>query len=181
MAFDYGPSVALDWSVRAMHDSANRVNKIPELDPSSAFAAIGESVWWVIIASDSLRRADEAKYNRALELAPPNLPGTLQGLKSVRNRIGHEVELVDFIEPIASRPDPGDGRITAWAWRHVPPPSRRKGLQDWQYERELKYHQAYEAAVVDGGQGGNIVYTFGLATGFLDLLHQHRLDPAWPE
>jgi hypothetical protein len=178
--FNYGPGVALDWSMRAMHDAVTRVNKIPAADLPTGFAAIGEAVWWITIASDSLRRPDPDKYHRALELVTPNPSDTMLGLRSVRNRIGHEVELVDFIEPIASRPDPGDGRITAWVWRHVPLPSG-EGLTEGQYHSELKYHRAYETAVVDGGQGGNIVYTFGLVTGFLDLLYQHHLDPAWPE
>jgi hypothetical protein len=178
--FDYGPGVALDWSMRAMRDAVTRVNKIAAADLPSGFAAIGEAVWWITIASDSLRRTYPDKYHRAIGLVIPNPSDTILGLRSVRNRIGHEVELVDFIEPIASRPDPGDGRITAWVWRHVPPPSG-EGLTEGQHKSELKYHRAYETAVVDGGQGGNIVYTFGLVTGFLDLLYQHRLDPAWPE
>ena len=175
--FDYGPSIALDWSMRAMRDAVGRINKMPDLP--SAFAAIGEAVWWINIVRDSLKQADPAKYSHALELTTPNPSDTILGLRSVRNRIGHGVELVDFIEPIASRPDPGDGRITAWVWRYVPPPQERQTGN--QYKSELKYHQAYETAVVGGGQGSNIVYTFGLVTGFLDLLYQHRLDPAWPE
>jgi len=33
-----------------------------------------------------------------------------------------------------------------------------------------------ETAVVEGAQGGNIVYTLGLATGFFRLAHERRLD-----
>jgi succinyl-CoA synthetase beta subunit len=54
-------------------------------------------------------------------------------------------------------------------------------VTDRQYKAAVKAHQAYETAVVDGGQGGNIVYTFGLVTGTLDLVYQHQADPAWPE
>lgn len=64
-------------------------------------------------------------------------------------------------------------------WQHVAPPSK-EGVTAGQYKSALKFHRAYETAVVDGGQGGNIVYTFGLVTGFLDLAYQHRLDPSWP-
>jgi hypothetical protein len=177
---DYGPKTGLDWSLQAMHDATDRVNKVPASDLARAFAAIGEAVWWITIVSDSLRNRNPAKYKRALELSRPNPADTLLGLRSVRNCIGHEVDLVDFIQPIASRSDPGDGRITAWTWRHVRPPSS-EGVTDSLYKAAVKAHLAYETAVVDGGQGGNIVYTFGLVAGFLGLVHQHQADPDWPE
>lgn len=179
MANGYGPETALNWSIQAMHDATDRVNKISELDAARAFAAIGEAVWWITIVSDSLRHAHPTKYSRALELTTPNPADTILGLRSVRNRIGHQVDLVDYVKPIASRPDPGDGRITAWAWRHVPPPEQNQ-MTDGQHKWALRCHQAYEAAVVEGGQGGNIVYTFDLVQGFLDVFNEHRLDPDWP-
>src|SRR5260370_36412872 len=114
MPVDYGPRTALDWSMRAMHDATDRGNKIPASDLPRAFAAIGEAVWWITIVSDSLRRAHPAAYSRALELTTPSPADTMLGLRSVRNRIGHEVDLADFIHPIASRHEPGDGRNTAW-------------------------------------------------------------------
>ncbi len=102
---DYGPSAALDWSMLAMHEATDRVNKIPASDLSRAFAAIGEAVWWITIVSDTLRHADTAKYNYALELTTPNPTDTILGLRSVRNRIGHEVDLVDlsFTGPMKQR------------------------------------------------------------------------------
>ncbi len=171
----YGPDTALDWSIQAMNDATDRVNKIAASDSPRAFAAIGEAVWWITIVDDSLRNNHRAAYDRAVELTTPSPAGTILGLRSVRNRVGHEVDLVDFIHPFASRPDQGDGRITAWAWNHVPPPTRGQRT-DRQYQWALKCHEAYETAVVEGGQGGNIVYTFGLATGFLHVAHQRRLD-----
>lgn len=91
----------------AMEAATDRVNKIAASDLPRAFAAISEAVWWITIVSDSLRKADRAAYDRASELTTPNPVDTMRGLRSVRNRIGHGVDLVDFIEPIASRPDPG--------------------------------------------------------------------------
>ncbi len=72
--------------------------------------------------------------------------------------ICHEVEVVDFISNIGSRLDRGDGRISAWSWQPVPPPRRRAS-------GDIAGHKAYESALA----GQNIVYTFGLATGFLQL------------
>jgi len=92
----------------------------------------------------------------------------MRGLRSTRNRICHEVEVVNFVTAVGSRPDPGDGRITAWAWRSVPPPRSRAA-------RDIAGHSAYETALA----GQNIVYTFGLATGFLQLVLKAAADPLW--
>jgi hypothetical protein len=46
----------------------------------------------------------------------------LAGLRSIRNRMAHDVDLVDFAGLEAVRPDPGDGRIAAWVWQWVSPP-----------------------------------------------------------
>jgi hypothetical protein len=53
-----------------------------------------------------------------------------------------------------------------------PAPSS-EGVTGRHYKAAVKAHQVYETAVVDGGQGGNIVYTFGLVTGLLGLVYQH--------
>jgi hypothetical protein len=50
--------------------------------------------------------------------------------------------------------------------RHIPPRSgdgRSVGQRDY----DLPAHEAYEQAVVDGGQGGNIVFTFMLTNSSL--------------
>jgi len=143
---------ALLWSIKAMDDATERVNRIPASDLAAGFAAIGESVWWITIVDDTLRRTYRAEYKQAFKLTFPDPKDTLEGLRSVRNRVGHEVDLVSFIEPVASRSDRGDGRITAWAWRSVSPPKRR----------DDRLHEAYERALA----GQNIWQPFGLATGF---------------
>jgi hypothetical protein len=92
----------------------------------------------------------------------------MRGLRSARNRICHEVEVVDFIANIGSRPDRGDGRISTWAWQSVPPPRSRAA-------RDIAGDRAYESALANQ----NIVYTFGLATGFLDLALTAARDANW--
>ncbi len=54
-----------------------------------------------------------------------------------------------------------DGRITAWAWRTVPPPEQGERT-DRQYRRDLDLHQAYQRTLADQ----NIWQPFMLATGF---------------
>jgi hypothetical protein len=156
-----GANEALLWSIKAMNDATDRVNRVSATDLPAGFAAIGESVWWITIVNDTLRRDHAVAYERAFSLTSPDPRDTLAGLRSVRNRVGHEADLAAFIEPVASRPDRGDGRVTAWAWRSVTPPrtgARSRGEQ----QRGEQNHVAYERALV----GQNILQPFGLAMGF---------------
>lgn len=62
---DYGPKTALDWSIRAMDEATDRVNKIAASDLPSAFAASSEAVWWITIVNDTLRHNHRAAYDKA--------------------------------------------------------------------------------------------------------------------
>lgn len=161
-------STALDWSVVAMHDATDSVNRIRAPELGEAFAAIGEAVWWITLVDDNIRARHGKAYRRAARATVPDPTQTMRGLRSVRNRICHEVEVVEFIVNIGSRPDRGDGRISAWAWQSVPPPLSRA-------PRDVAGHAAYETVLVSQ----NILYTFGLATGFLDLALRAARDPGW--
>jgi hypothetical protein len=159
-----GASDALVWSIKAMDDAMNRANRVAASDLPAGFAAIGESVWWITTINDTLRRDYGAEYDQAPGLMVPDPTDTLDGLRSVRNRVGHDVDLATFIEPIASRPDPGDGRVTAWAWRSVPPPAKEGGGRNRprQQQRAEQLHEAYERALT----GQNIWQSFNVAAGF---------------
>lgn len=161
-------STALDWSVAAMDAATDRVNRIHAFGLEEAFAAIGEAVWWITVVDDNIRARYGKAYGRATRATSPSPTETMRGLRSARNRICHEVEVVDFIAPIGSRPDRGDGRISAWTWQSVPPPRSHAA-------RDIAGHRAYESALA----GQNIVYTFGLATGFLQLAQRVARDPSW--
>jgi hypothetical protein len=157
LSFD--PELALDCSMRAMEDATTRVNQTD--DPRKAFVAIGEAVWWITIVNDNLR--NEPLYRANLN-ANAGLEDTLAGLRSVRNRIGHEVNLIDYVNLEAVRPDQyGDGRIAAWSWKFVAPPraSRKGAVND--------YH-AYNAALA----GRNVVEAFTRAEGFLKHVRTNR-------
>ena len=100
---------ALQWSISAMHDTTERLARVEGWDQPRAFVLIGEAVWWVTIVDATLVRyhlvgaydavlADQTPAERRL------IEGTLAGLRFVRNRIGDEVDLAEFIEP--AHPDP---------------------------------------------------------------------------
>ncbi len=149
-----------------MSAATDRVNRVQAPSLAEAFAAIGEALWWITVVDENVRTRYGKAYSRATRATSPNPTETMRGVRSARNRMCHEVEVVDFIAPIGSRPDRGDGRISAWAWQSVPPPRSRAA-------RDIAGRRAYEAALV----GQNIVHTFGLATGFLQLAQRAARDP----
>ena len=72
----YGPMIALGFSVTAMNAAADRVNMIAAGDLEGAFAAIGETVWWVTVVSDTLSAGHAAAYSRVVELQTPRASRT---------------------------------------------------------------------------------------------------------
>src|SRR5437763_14699705 len=89
---------------------------------------------------------------------------TLTGLRFVRNRIGDEADLAEFIEPGDTGPGTGEGRITGWTWKPVPEPalaSLPPRGQAW----EMTRYRAYQAYLA----GHAIGETFGQAAAFLNL------------
>jgi hypothetical protein len=159
---------ALEWSITAMRDATERLPRVRASDRPRAFAVIGEAVWWVTIVDGTLVRHHPEAYDSVVAVHPPAeralIEGTLAGLRFVRNRMGHEVDHVDFIEPGASRPGPGDGRITAWTWKSVPEPrlvSVPARGQAW----EMTRYRAYESQLA----GHTIGEVFGRAAAFLKV------------
>jgi hypothetical protein len=65
-------STALDWSVAAMHDATNNVNRIRAANPAEAFAAIAEAVWWVTLVDDNIRARHGKAYHRAARATSPS-------------------------------------------------------------------------------------------------------------
>ena len=157
-----GPLISLSWSVDAMVDAIDRVNKVEAGEPDKAFAAIGEAVWWTTVVNDTLHQRHEAAYELAMSLTTPPIEDAITGLRSVRHRIGHEVDFFDLVEPAASRPDPGDGRVTAWCWKHIRPPTRRRQV-------DIQQHHAYEDALA----GRNVVEGFTAASLFLRTANEN--------
>ncbi len=160
---------ALDWSITAMRDATGRLHTVRAWDRPRAFAAISEAVWWVTIVDGTLLRYDPEAYDGVLGAAGPAerrlIEGTFAGLRFVRNRMGHYVDHVDFIQPEASRSGHGDGRITTWTWKSGPEPtlaSLPPRGQAW----EMTRYRAYEAQLA----GHNVGETFGRAAAFLKLV-----------
>jgi hypothetical protein len=159
---------ALQWSVTAMNETTRRLPRMRAGDRPRAFAVISEAVWWVTIVDATLVRHHPDAYDSVLAgQAPPErqlTEGILAGLRFVRNRIGDEADLAEFIEPGDAGPGTGEGRIRGWTWTPVPAPalgSLPQRAQAW----EITRYQAYQAQLA----GHTIGATFGRAAEFLKL------------
>jgi hypothetical protein len=160
---------ALEWSISAMHDTTERLARVEGWDEPRALVLIGEAVWWVTIVDATLVRyhlvgaydavmADQTPAQRRL------IEGALAGLRFVRNRIGDEVDLDEFIDPGAPGSGAGEGRVTGWTWKSVREPalaSLPPRARSW----EMTRYRAYQAELA----GHTIGEIFGRAVAFLTL------------
>jgi hypothetical protein len=157
---------ALQWSITAMSDTTRRLTRRAAWDRPRAFVVISEAVWWVTIVDATLVRHHLDAYDTVLAGHNPAqrelTEETLAGLRFVRNRIGDEADLAEFIEPAEDGPDDRQRRITGWTWKPVPEPklaSLPPRGQTW----EITRHRAYQAQLA----GHTIGETFGRAAAFL--------------
>jgi hypothetical protein len=119
-------ATALLWSITAMSDTAERLPRARSWDRPRAFAVIGESVWWVTIVDATLVRHHQNAYDGVIARLTPArrrvIDDILAGLRFVRNRIGDEADLAEFIETSPPGPGADRGRITGWTWKPMPEP-----------------------------------------------------------
>jgi hypothetical protein len=127
--------VPLNWSVEAMQRGLERVRTIGWNDPVGAFAALGETLWWIAVVSDQLRARYPAPYAAALGQDGTATSELLTGLRFARNRITHVVDEVNFVAATATNPSGFEAR---WTWKSLPP--RADG-------HAATGHAAYEHAV----------------------------------
>ena len=170
---------ALAWSVTAMSDTTGRLPRVRAWDRPRAFAVIGEAVWWVTIVDATLVRHHPDVYDSVMARQPPAerrlIEGTLTGLRFLRNRIGDEADLGEFIEPGEAGQGAGERRITGWTWKPVPEPaltSLPPRGQAW----EMTRYRGYQAHLA----GHTIGETFGRAAEFLKLAAANATSIADP-
>jgi hypothetical protein len=159
---------ALQWAIKAMSDATQRLSRARAAGRPRAAAVISEAVWWVTIVDATLVRHHPEAYDDVMARHTPAerrlVEGTLAGLRFVRNRIGDEADLAEFLEPGLAGTGIGDGPITGWTWRSVPEPaltSLPPRGQAW----EISRYRAYQAHLAAHAIGE----TFGRAAAFLNL------------
>ena len=110
-----------------MSDTTRRLSQATAWNQARAFAVISEAVWWVTIVDATLVRHHLDAYDAVIAGQAPAerqlVEGTLAGLRFIRNRIGDEADLADFIEPSEPTPGSANGHITGWMWKPVPEPA----------------------------------------------------------
>jgi hypothetical protein len=168
---------ALQWSITAMSDTTQRLARVRVSDQPRAFAVVSEAVWWVTIVDATLVRHHPETYDAVLAAGAMaerrRIEGTLAGLRFVRNRMGSQVDHVDFIRPRAHGRGPGDDRLTAWTWKSLPTPSMAS-LPPSGRAWELRRYRAYQAHLAGTTIGG----TFGRVAEFLKLAATRAPVPA---
>jgi anti-sigma B factor antagonist len=157
---------ALQWSITAMAEAAERLTEMGVHDQPRALAAIGEAVWWITMVDATLVRHHPEVYEAAQVARGPAqhrlIDATLAGLRFVRNRIGRESGLEELIR--AEAPAAGNGHVTHWAWRSAPEPalgSLPPRAQTW----EMARYRAYRSELA----GRAIAEAFERAVSFLEL------------
>jgi hypothetical protein len=159
---------ALAWSITAMSDTTKRLSRVRAADRPRAFAAIAEAVWWITMVDATLVRHHPDAYDDVLAGQSPAerqlVEETLAGLRFVRNQIGDEADLAEFIEPGESGHGTERGRITGWTWRSVPEPPLASLPPRGQAWETMRY-RAYQARLA----GHTMGETFGRAAEFLKL------------
>ena len=135
-------------------------------------------MWWITIVDATLVRHHPDAYDTVIAGQAPAqrqlVEETLTGLRFVRNQIGDEADLAEFIEPGEAGSGAAEGRITGWTWKPVPEPAL--GLltprgQAW----EMTRYQAYQAHLA----GHTIGETFDRAAEFLKLAAAN--EPTGPD
>lgn len=159
---------ALQWSIAAMNDTTERLSGVAAADRAQALEVIGEAVWLVTIVDASLVRHHLDAYDGARARQAPAerrlTEETLAGLRFVRNRIGGEASLADFIDHGETGPGPGIGHIAGWTWKPMPKLKRtRHALRGHAWE--MTRYRAYRAQLA----GHAITETFARAVAFLKL------------
>jgi hypothetical protein len=168
---------ALDWSLTAMRDATGRLQRARASDRARAFAVIGEAVWWVTIVDGTLVRYHPDAYDDVLRDQPSSQRGlieeTLAGLRFVRNRMGRDLDHVDFIHLEQGAPRTKEDRVKSWRWAAIPAPQvswlTPRG-QAWEMER----FRAYRARLA----GNSVGQTFDQAAGFLEIAAEHAAATA---
>jgi hypothetical protein len=165
------PAVAIEWSVVAMAEAADLFAAAAALlDLRRTAAAVVETVWWVTLVDATLVRYHPVTYEKALaskDVRRRKTEGTLEGLRYVRNQLGHGASAESLICPALG----GSG----WTWQPLPAPDLGE-LEPSAREWELSRYCAYQSRLA----GRDVPRTFTRCAEFLTYAASLSRDSARP-
>lgn len=145
------PLAAIDWSVTAMTEAAERFAFAGTWDLPRAAAAVNETVWWITLVDATLVRYHRQDYEDTLASgvrpARRKTVETLAGLRYVRNRLGESAGAAEFIRFALD----ADG-AAAWIWKPLPQPAldgMAASSRDW----EISRYRSYQARLANRDVG----------------------------
>jgi endogenous inhibitor of DNA gyrase (YacG/DUF329 family) len=156
------PPAAIDWSVAAMSEAAQRLASPSSWDLPHLADAVADAVWWVTLVDATLVRYHPQNYESTLggrSARRRETEQTLEGLRYVRNQLGRSVDPADLITPAAAK-----GAPPAWTWRSLPEPDI-SGLESRARRWELSRYHAYQARLA----GRDVTVAFAWCAEFLTL------------
>jgi hypothetical protein len=131
-----GPGWAVvSWTVVATNEAADRLLAVSWHDPHTAYAASGETLWWITVLDDCLERKLGDPYRHARRT--DRVDRQLLAMRHARNRIAHAFDVLEWVEPGGNPEGRAYGTPGYWKWRSLPP-ERRSGAD------EADEYQAYQ-------------------------------------
>ncbi|HSZ40353.1 MAG TPA: hypothetical protein VK817_10370 [Trebonia sp.] len=156
------PPAAIDWSVAAMREAAQRLSSPGSWDLPRLADAVADAVWWVTLVDATLVRYHPQNYESTLagrSARRRETEQTLEGLRYVRNQLGLSVDPADLITTVTA-----EGAPPVWTWRSLPQPDV-SGLRSRARRWELSRYRAYQARLA----GRDVTEAFAWCAEFLGL------------
>lgn len=158
--------VPLGWCIEAMYRSFERSRNTGWDDPVGAYAAVAETLFWIDVVDNYLRKNHHTHYEATLADQPEDIARMLAGLLS--RATGSPMRWTR--SATSSRAAKGPAGFAAnWTWQSLPPRPR---------ERQQTLHRDDEAVIV----GRDVVGTLLVVTVFLGqvrnrMWQNYRKDP----
>jgi hypothetical protein len=75
-----------------MNEAADRLARVEYSDPRAAFAALGETLWWIVMVDTSLSIGPAGAAYQAQRANEAHVGPLLKGLQHARNRFAHDFD-----------------------------------------------------------------------------------------
>ncbi|MGH9087635.1 MAG: hypothetical protein ACRDYZ_05910 [Acidimicrobiales bacterium] len=131
MRFSTGWDV-VTFTMMGTHAAADRLSAVSWHDPHLAYAAAGETLWWMTTLDTMLKRFLGASYT-ASRRAENVIDGQLSGIRYARGRFTHAFDILEVVEPGYSDEQQSFNTPGYWKWSPLSA-SRRSGVEPGEKE-----------------------------------------------